>query len=111
MGKGFNGFPGNMQGLLKQAQVMQDKLRKTQEEAKKIIVDSSAGGGAVKVVVSGDCRIVSLEISPDLMAAGDIAMLQELVMLACNEALTKAQDQVQAEIGKVTGGMNIPGMF
>ena len=107
---GFNGVPGNMQALVRQAQQMQEKLKKKQEEAKAFTAEISAGGGAITVVVNGESKIVSIKFNnPEIL--NDAEMLQDLIMVAVNEALTKVQEQVQTEIGKVTGGINIPGLF
>lgn len=111
MAKGFGGIPGNMQAMLKQAQKMQQELQQAQEEAKSITAEGSAGGGMVKVVANGDNQIVSITIEKEVVDPEDIDMLQDLVVAACNEALKRVQDSVQAEIAKITGGMNIPGMM
>lgn len=108
--KGFNGVPGNMQALVRQAQQMQEQLKKKQEETKKYSAEGSAGGGAVTAVASGESRIIELKIT-DKEILNDTEMLQDLIMAAVNDALTKVQEKVQGEIGKVTGGVNIPGLF
>lgn len=116
MGKG--GFPrggmgmggGNMQQMLKQAQKMQENMLKAQKEAEEKEVEVSSGGGVVTVKANGKKRIVELVIQPEVVDPDDIEMLQDLVVAACNEALTKADELVQSEMNKVTGGINLPGM-
>lgn len=110
MGKGFGGMPGNMQALMKQAQKMQQDLQRVQEEAEQLTAEGSAGGGAVKVIANGKHEIVSIAIQPEVVNSEDVEILQDLILLACNDALQKAGAQVRASMSKVTGGMNIPGM-
>ena len=105
------GMPGNLQGLMQQAKLMQDKLKKTQEEAKNMTAESSTGGGMVKVKVNGDNQVESLEIDPQAINPDDKEMLQDMITLAINNALTEVQEAVKAEVSKATGGMNIPGLF
>lgn len=111
MGRGFGGVPGNMQAMLRQAQKMQQDLQKAQESAKLITAEGSAGGGMVKAVVNGDNHIVSFMIDKQVVDPNDVEMLQDLIKAAANEALTKVQTAVQEELGKVTGGINIPGLM
>jgi len=109
MGKNFGGFGGNMNNLLKQAQKMQQDMLKAQEELKEKIVEVTSGGGAVKVIVTGKKEIKEIIISPEVVNKEDIEMLQDLIIAAVNEALRKAEELASSEIGKLTGGMNIPG--
>lgn len=102
---------GNMNKLMKQVQKMQKDMVKLQDELKEKTVEATAGGGVVKAVASGKKQLVSIEISPEVVDPEDIEMLQDLVMAAANEALQKAEEMVTEEMGKVTGGLNIPGMF
>lgn len=95
---------------MKQAQKMQEQMGKIQEESKKKTVEASAGGGMVVAVVSGAMELVSLKIEKDVVNPEDIEMLQDLVIAAVNEALRRAQQMVSDDMGKITGGMNIPGM-
>ena len=114
MAKGFGGIPGglgNMQGLLKQAQKMQDDLKKAQENASNIKVEAQAGGGMVKVVVDGKNHLCELSIEKEVVNPDDVEMLQDLVMAAVNEGMSKVQEAMKQELAKVTGGMNIPGLF
>ena len=109
------GFPGgggmNMQSMMAQAQKMQQNMLKMQDELEAREVSASAGGGMVKVTVTGKKVVKSIEIAPDVVDPDDIEMLQDLVMAAINEALETAENMVQEEMAKVTGGMNLGGLF
>jgi len=96
--------------MMKQAQKMQQEMGKIQEESKKKTVEAAAGGGMVVVVANGALEIVSIKIEKDVVNPDDIEMLQDLVAAAVNEALRRAQQMVSEDMGKVTGGMNIPGL-
>lgn len=96
--------------LMKQAQKMQAEMGKIQEESKKKTVEASAGGGMVVVFANGANEIISIKIEKDVVNPEDIDMLQDLVTAAVNEALRLAQQMVADDMGKLTGGMNIPGM-
>jgi hypothetical protein len=96
--------------LMKQAQKMQQEMGKIQEESKKKTVEASAGGGMVVAVANGAMEILSIKIEKDVVNPDDIDMLQDLVVAAANEALRRAQQMVSDDMGKITGGMNIPGM-
>ena len=96
--------------LMKQAQKMQQEMGKIQEESKKKTVEASAGGGMVVAVANGAMEVISIKIEKDVVNPEDIDMLQDLVVAAVNEALRLAQQMVSDDMGKVTGGMNIPGM-
>lgn len=110
MTKGFNGFPGNMQEMMKQAQKMQENLLKVQEEAQGLTAEGSSGGGMVTVVANGANQIVSMKIEKEVVDPSDIEMLQDLIVAASNEALKSAQEQVKKKMASVTGGLNIPGL-
>ncbi len=111
MSKGF-GFPGgNMQALVKQAQKMQENLQKVQGAVAEYTAEGSAGGGMVKAVARGDNRLLNLTIDQEIISGGDRDMLQDLVVAAVNDALEKVQESVSKEMAKVTGGLNIPGLF
>lgn len=108
------GFPGggaNMQQMMRQAQKMQQEMQKVQEELAQKEVEASAGGGAVKVVVSGNKQIKSIEIQPEVVDPDDIEMLQDLVQAAVNEALNQMEELSQKEMSRFTGGMNLGGLF
>ena len=111
MPRGFNGVPGNMQAILKQAQKMQQDLQKAQESAKLLTGEGTAGGGMVSAVASGDSKISSIKIDKQVVDPNDVEMLQDLILAAVNEALGKVQEATQAELGKVTCGINIPGLM
>ena len=100
----------NMNKLMKQAKQMQAKMSKMQEELKEKTVEATAGGGVVKVVVNGKQEVLDLEIDPDAVDPEDVEMLEDMILAAVNEGMRKVQDMVDEEMGKVTGGMNIPGM-
>jgi DNA-binding YbaB/EbfC family protein len=97
--------------LVRQAQVMQKKMEKTKEELAERTVEASAGGGMVNVVVNGAQDLVSISIDPKAVDPEDVEMLQDLVLAATNEALKKSKDMMEEEMGKLTGGMKMPGMF
>ncbi len=107
------GFPGmgNMNNMLKQAQKMQKEMAKLQAELEEKTVEASAGGGAVTVIATGKKEIQEITIKPEAVDPDDVEMLQDLVMAAVNEALRKAEEMVKAEMGKITGGLNLGGMF
>ena len=96
--------------MMKQAQKMQQEMGRIQEESKKKTVEAAAGGGMVTVVANGAMEIISINIEKDVVNPEDIEMLQDLVAAAVNEALRRAQQMVSEDMGKVTGGMNIPGL-
>jgi len=102
---------GNMAKMMKQVQKMQSDMLKLQEELGERTVESTAGGGVVKVVANGRQEVVSLEIKPEAVDPEDVEMLQDLVLTAVNDALKKAQEMMSSEMGKLTGGMNLPGLF
>lgn len=106
--KGFGG--GGMAQLMKQANQMQMKMKKLQEELATRTYDGTAGGGAVKITVTGNNQVKAVAITPDVMSAGDVEMLQDLIQAATNDALKVAKETSDKEMEKITGGMNIPGM-
>ena len=100
-------LPGNMQQMMRQAQQMQEKL---QNEIAQIRVDASAGGGMVTVTMDGHKSLLSVKIDPEV--AGDVEMLQDMVLAACNEATKKVEDETRAKTAGMLGGMGLPpGMF
>jgi len=101
----------NMNNLMKQAQQMQAKLAMLQNELAEREVESSAGGGMVKVKVNGKQQLLSISINKECVDPNDVATLEELVFTAVNQAMKESQDMVQQAMSKVTGGMNIPGLF
>lgn len=100
----------NMNNMMKQAQKLQKKMLQTQQELATKTVEASSGGGMVKVVANGAQKIESLVLEKEIVDPEDVEMLQDLVLAAVNDALKKSQEMVSAEMGKLTGGMNIPGL-
>ncbi len=101
---------GNMGNLLKQAQAMQERLGKIQEEAATKMVEASAGGGMVTVTANGAMQVIKVVIDPEVIKAEDREMLQDLLVAATNEALRKAKDLMAEEVKSLTGGLGIPGL-
>ena len=105
----MKGMP-NMGQLMKQAQQIQTKMAKLQEDLGDRTVEASSGGGMVVVVANGRQEVLSIKIEQEVIDPDDAEMLQDLIMAAVNDALTRAKDMVNEEMGKLTKGMNIPGM-
>ncbi len=101
----------NLAALMKQAQALQEKFQEMQEQAAAKTVTADAGGGMVRATVDGSMRVRNIEIDPALIAAGDKEMLQDLIVVAINEGLKRAQELVASEMGKLgpLGGLKIPG--
>jgi len=102
---------GGMGNMMKQAQKLQSKMMKLQEELAESKVETTAGGGMIKVVANGRQQIVSITIDKEVVDPEDVEMLQDLILAAVNDALAKAQEMVSAEMSKLTGGFNLPGMM
>jgi len=102
---------GGMGNIMKQAQMMQKRMAQVQQELEERRIEASAGGGMVTAVVSGKQQLISLTIDPKAVDPDDVEMLQDLVMVAVSEALKQSQKLADEEMGKVTGGLNIPGLF
>ena len=100
----------NMGNLMKQAQKLQSKMLKMQEELAEKTVESTAGGGMVKAVANGRQQIVSISLEKEAVDPEDIEMLQDLILAAVNDALARARTMMNEEMAKLTKGMNIPGM-
>ncbi len=96
--------------MLKQAQKLQSDMLRMQEELAEKTVETSSGGGVVKVVANGKQQILSLSLAKEVVDPEDVEMLQDLILAAVNEALAKAQEMVNAEMSKLTGGLGIPGL-
>jgi hypothetical protein len=96
--------------MMKEAQKLQQQMLAMQEEIAKRKVEATAGGGMVTVEVNGKQEILSIKIDPEVISKDDAQMLEDLVLAACNEALRKSRELVQQELGKLTGGMKIPGL-
>jgi DNA-binding YbaB/EbfC family protein len=99
-----------MGNMMKQAQKLQAKMMRLQDELAEKTIESTAGGGMVKVVANGKQQIVAIQIEKEVVDPDDIEMLQDLIMAAVNDALTKSQEMVSAEMAKLTGGLSIPGL-
>jgi DNA-binding YbaB/EbfC family protein len=97
--------------IMKQAQQMQAKMARIQQELETREVEATAGGGMVTARVNGKQQLLDLKIEKEVVDPEDVDMLQDLILAAINEALQKSQQMVQEEMSKVTGGMNIPGLF
>lgn len=100
----------NLGQMMKQAQEMQAKMAKAQEELAAKTVTAEVGGGQVKVTMNGKHRVMNLEIAPESVDPDDVEFLQDLVLSAINEAADQVDAMIEQEMGSVTGGMNIPGM-
>ncbi len=114
MAKGkFNGMgmPGNMNNMIKQAQKMQQEMLKAQQEMEEKEIEASAGGGAVSVKISGKKELLEINISPEVIDPDDVEMLQDLIIAAVNEGMRKADEMSAQQMSRLTGGMNIPGLF
>lgn len=113
--KGFQGAGMNnnkkMSGVIKQAQKMQEEMERIQGEIEEKTVEAAAGGGAVEVVANGKKEILSIKIKPEAVDPDDVETLEDLVMVAVNEAIKKADDMMTEGMSSITGGLNIPGLF
>lgn len=115
MAKG--GFPrgmgggANMNQMIKQAQKMQEQMAKMQEEMEAKTFEATAGGGAVKVTITGKREVQSIELQPEVVDPDDIEMLQDLIVAAVNEGMRKVDADSASQMGALTGGLNIPGLF
>jgi DNA-binding YbaB/EbfC family protein len=99
-----------MGNMMKQAQKLQSKIFKLQEELADRTVETTVGGGMVKAVANGKQELLSISIDPEVVDPDDVQMLEDLVVAAVNDVLKKAQEMVSAEMNKLTGGFNIPGL-
>jgi nucleoid-associated protein EbfC len=100
-----------MKNIMKQAQQLQNKMARLQEEMAEKTIEASAGGGMVKIVANGRQEIVSVRIEKEVVDPEDVDMLQDLILAAVNEALVQSQKMVSDEMSKLTGGMSIPGLM
>ena len=101
----------NLTGMMKQAQKLQARMVEMQAELGNRTVSAQAGGGMVEAVVNGRQELVSLRIDPEVAVPDDVEMLQDLILAAINEALNRSREMMAAEMSKLTGGMQIPGLF
>lgn len=100
-----------MGNMMKQAQKLQSKMARLQSELVEKTVEAASGGGMVKVIANGGQQVVSIHIEKEVVDPDDVEMLQDLVIAAVNDALTRSQEMVSEEMGKLTGGLNIPGLM
>lgn len=101
----------NMNQMMKQVKKMQDQMMKAQEQLESKTVEGTAGGGVVTVTANGHKKILNIAIKPEAVDPDDVEMLQDLVLTAVNDALTKVDELANKDMGKFTGGMKIPGLF
>ena len=106
-----SGAPGNMQQMLKQAQKMQADMQNLQADLEQREYTATAGGGLVEVTVDGKHTVKAVKINPDAVDTDDIEMLEDFITIAVNEAIGKAIAESDEEMGAITGGLNMPGMF
>ncbi len=102
---------GDMSGLFQQAQKMQRDLRTLKEDLRKRTVSGEAGGGMVKVFVNGQQEVLKVELDPSTVDPDDVDMLEDLILVAVKEGIKKSKDLEEEEMSRVTGGLNLPGMF
>lgn len=107
----FNPGMANMQGMMKKVQKMQSDMIKMQEDLKTRTIETTVGGGAVTVVVSGRKTLEKITIDPSAVDPEDVEMLQDLIVSAVNEGMRKVEEMTEKEMAKITGGMKLPGMF
>lgn len=107
------GFPGggNMNNMMKKVQKMQQEMAKAQQEIEEKEFSSTAGGGVIEAVVNGKKEVLKIKIDEDVVDPEDTEMLEDLVVAAVNDALKKADQHTQKEMGKLTGNINIPGLM
>lgn len=97
--------------MLRQAQQLQAKLAKAQQELSAMTTEATAGGGVIKVVIDGKQQIRSITIAPEIIVEGDVEMLQDMITAGVNEAILKSQEMAADHLSKLTGGLNIPGLM
>ncbi len=105
------GGMGNMGNMMKQAQKMQQDMLKMQQELEQQEFEGTAGGGAVMVTLTGKKEVVKVQLKPEVVDPDDVEMLEDLIQVAVNDAMKKVDENSQAQLGKLTGGLNIPGLF
>ena len=109
--KGMGGGPQNMNAMIKQAQKMQEDMEAKQAELEEREYDISAGGGVVGVKINGKKEILSIDIKPEIVDPDDSETLSDILVAAVNEAIKRVEDVNSAEMSKITGSLNMPGMF
>jgi len=101
----------NYGNMMKQAKIMQQKLLEIQRELKEMEFEASAGGGAVKVKVNGDQEVISVKINNEMVDLSDLEMIEDMVMVATNDAIKQSKNEAKSKMSQLTGGINIPGLF
>ena len=112
--KGMGGGPGNMQSMIKQAQKMQEDMTALQAELDEREYEVKAGGGVVTVKINGKLEVLSIDVAPEVVDPDDIETMTDIIVAAVNEAIKKVNETNSEEMGKITGGLNvpnIPGLF
>lgn len=113
--KGFGGSGMNqnkkVSNVVKQAQMMQERMQQVQEEVEKKTVEATAGGGVITVIANGKKEIESIKIKPEAVDPDDVETLEDLIMVAVNDAIKQAEDMMAEGMSEITGGINIPGLF
>ena len=109
--KGMGGGPQNMQAMIRQAQKMQEDMAAKQEELNERKYDVSAGGGVVSIKINGKKEILAIDLKPEIVDPDDIETLSDILVAAVNEAIKRVDDTNNAELNKITGPMNLPGLF
>jgi DNA-binding YbaB/EbfC family protein len=107
----MGGGPTNMQGMIRQAQKMQEDMQKLQEELEQREYDIQAGGGVVTLKINGKKEVLSLTVAPELVDPDDIETMTDIIIAAVNEGIKRVEDVSNTEMSKITGGMGLPGMF
>ncbi len=108
--KGMGNISEMMKQVQKQAQKMQKQMEELQNDLKERVVEASSGGGMVTVHMNGKQEMLSIKIDPEVVDPNDVQMLEDLILSAVSQAMKKSQELYQSEMGKVTGGLNVPGM-
>ena len=109
--KGMGGAPSNMQGMIKQAQKMQEEREAQQAELDEKEYEVQAGGGAVTVKINGKMEVLSIDMTPEVVDPDDIETLGDILVAAVNEAIKKVSETNNEAMSKITGGLNVPGLF
>ncbi|MBQ2727541.1 MAG: YbaB/EbfC family nucleoid-associated protein [Clostridia bacterium] len=108
--KGMGGGPANMQSMIKQAQKMQEDMAALQEELDAREYEVKAGGGVVTVKINGKLEVLSIDVAPEVVDPDDIETMTDIIVAAVNEAIKKVNETNSEEMGKITGGLNVPGI-
>ncbi|MCQ2433815.1 MAG: YbaB/EbfC family nucleoid-associated protein [Oscillospiraceae bacterium] len=109
--KQFQGGGQNMDSMIHQAKKMQDQITALQEDIEQRTFEAAAGGGAVKVVLTGKKTIEAITLDPEMVKEGDVEMMQDLIISAVNEAINTVEETTEKEMSKITGGVALPGLF